>query len=130
MKRRSCMYLDEKQIAQGVADLSKENEYITETAGFVPLEVKLKQFEENGYIAQFQSGDFTSADMREAYLSPDFEITPEDEFEEIQEKLNARKSFLDSVKAAKSDGVNAEARTAEPEEKKAADAAEEVKPEE
>lgn len=27
------------------------NDYIIETAGFVPLSVKFKQFEQNGYIA-------------------------------------------------------------------------------
>lgn len=113
-------YMTEKQVAALGADLSKNNEYITETAGFVPLDVKLRRFQEAGQLMQFHNAEFTSADMREAYFSPDFEINPEDDFEEIQEKLQARQKFLAEIKAAKSNGVNepptaAEAGTVEPE---------------
>ena len=37
--------LSKKEVAALAADLSKGNNYITETAGFVPLEVKMRQFE-------------------------------------------------------------------------------------
>lgn len=112
--------MTEKQVAALGADLSKNNEYITETAGFVPLDVKLRRFQEAGQLMQFHNAEFTSADMREAYFSPDFEINPEDDFEEIQEKLQARQKFLAEIKAAKSNGVNeppeaAAAGTVEPE---------------
>lgn len=129
MKRTSCMYLSEAQVKESYSDFSENNDYIVETAGFIPLDVRFKQLEEGGLIAQYQRGDFTSADYRQAYLTPDFEITPEDDFEEIQEKLAARQKFFEEIKA-KSDGINDKAGTVEPEEKKAADAAEEVKPEE
>lgn len=76
------------------ADLKEHNEYITETAGYIPLEVKLKQFEQNGVIAQFQQSDFTSHDYREMYLNPDFDITPEDDFEEVEEKIKAKNEFI------------------------------------
>ena len=59
------------------ADLSQENDYIVETAGFVPLQVKFKRFEEQGTILQFQSSEFTASDLRQLYLSPDTEIYPE-----------------------------------------------------
>jgi len=112
--------MTEKQVAALGADLSKNNKYITETAGFVPLDVKLRRFQEAGQLMQFHNAEFTSADMREAYFSPDFEINPEDDYEEIQEKLQARQKFLADIKAAKSNGVNepptaAEAGTGEPE---------------
>lgn len=129
MKVESCMYLDNNQKKTAYANLSVNNEDITETAGFIPLDVRFKQLEEGGYIAQFQKGEFTSSDYRDAYFSPDFEITPEDEYEEIQEKLAARQKFFDEIKA-KSDGNNDLAGTDEPEEKKAANAADNVKTEE
>lgn len=111
--------LDDKDIEALGADLSKENEYITETAGFVPLEVKLKQFEQNGLLAQFQSKDFTSHDYREMYLIPDFDITPEDDLEEAQEKLKGLRAYQESYKKALSKGRNepptaAKAGTVEP----------------
>ena len=85
----------------------ENNSYITETAGFVPLEVKLKQFEENGIQMQFNTKEFTSSDYRDIYLSPDFEITPEDDYEDIQEKLKLRNEFIAELqkKKAQSDGV-------------------------
>lgn len=88
------------------ADLSENNDYITETAGFIPLEVKLKQFEQNGIIAQFQTSDFTSNDYREMYLNPDFDITPEDDFEDVEEKISARKEFIEKYRNSKSNGKN------------------------
>lgn len=96
------------------ADLKENNEYITETAGFIPLEVKLKQFEQNGMIAQFQAGDFTSNDYREMYLNPDFDISPEDDFEDVQEKLELQRQFIEKYKAAKSSGSTVEAGTEQP----------------
>lgn len=93
--------LDKKEVESLGADLSEGNEYITETAGYIPLEVKMKQFEQNGIIAQFQVSDFTSNDYRDIYLNPDFEITPEDELEDIQEKLKARNEFMNEIKKSK-----------------------------
>lgn len=96
----------ELQITEPVyAELDPElNKEIVETAGFVPLEVKFKRFEEAGIMMQYQMGEFTSSDYREMYLSEDFEITPEDDLEDIQEKLVARQVFMDELKKAKSDG--------------------------
>lgn len=95
----------------------EENKYIVETAGFVPLEVKMKQFEQNGIIAQFQQQDFTSHDLREIYLNPDFDITPEDDFEDIQDIIAARNDFINEIKSKKleSQAIEGKAGTQEPE---------------
>lgn len=125
---KNIEFLDDKQVKALAADLSEHNDYITETAGFIPLEVKFKQFEQNGLVAQFKVGDFTSNDYRDLYLNPDFEITPEDDFEDVQEKLSARNEYFNELKKAKSNGQDVKAGTEEPE-KKAADAAETAKAE-
>lgn len=109
-----------KDLEATASDFSENNEYITETAGFVPLEVKLKQFEQNGQIAQFMTSDFTSNDYRDIYLNPDFDISPEDDFEDVQVKVIARNEYIEKLKKAKSNGVNeppeaAKAGTEEPE---------------
>lgn len=75
------------------ADLSDHNEKIVETAGFIPLDVKFKRFEQNGLIAQFNTSEFTSNDFRNLYANPDFEIYPDDEFEEIEEKIAAYNDY-------------------------------------
>lgn len=98
---KSIEFLDEKQVLQLSADLSENNDYITETAGFIPLEVKMRQFEQNGLIAQFQVSDFDSNDYREMYLNPDFNITPEDDFEDVEEKIRARNEFIEQYKKTK-----------------------------
>lgn len=70
---------------------SEDNSYITETAGFVPLPVKFKRFLENGLVAQFKENDFTSSDWRTLYADdPDLDISPDDEFDEVQVKLELR----------------------------------------
>lgn len=98
--------LSETEIKALGADLKENNEYITETAGFIPLEVKLKQFETNGLIAQFMTADFDSNDYRDIYLNPDFNISPEDDFEDIQEKIAMQREYAEKIKYAKSHGKN------------------------
>lgn len=75
------------------ADISENNEVIVEDAGFIPLDVKFKRFEQAGIAMQFQTSEFTSNDMRNLYANPDFEIYPDDEFEEVQEKLAAYNAY-------------------------------------
>ncbi len=62
------------------------NPVIVETAGFVPLEVKFKRFEQAGLKAQFNASEFTSSDFRDMYLGPNTEIYPNDDLETIIEK--------------------------------------------
>lgn len=65
-------------------------ETLVETAGFVPLEVRFKQMEQNGLIAQFQLGELSPEDLRQIYLSEEFEVKPDDELEEALEKVARR----------------------------------------
>lgn len=74
----------------------KDNRVIVETAGFVPLEVRMKKFEEAGIKAQFYASEFTASDLRELYLSPNTEIYPSDDLETIEEKLALRQSLVSS----------------------------------
>lgn len=62
------------------------NEYIVETAGFVPLSVKFKQFEQNGYIAKFNVDDFDSSDYSQLYTD-DVLIGPDDDEFDIADKI-------------------------------------------
>ncbi len=82
-------------------DDANRNKYITETAGFVPLDVKLKQFEIAGYKAQLSASEFNSSDLRDVYLNPNFNITPEDDLEEIQDKLFAQQAYMQGLKKSK-----------------------------
>ena len=74
MKRFSIEVLDPKQIEALSKDVLMHNEYICETAGFEPLEVRLKRFEQQGLLRQVQRSDITSADLREMYLNPDHHL--------------------------------------------------------
>lgn len=75
------------------------DEQVTETAGFVPLEVRMKQMEQAGLLQQAMLQDVTADDLREAWLSSDFEISPDDELEEVIAKDRARREFIDTIKA-------------------------------
>lgn len=62
------------------------NEYIVETAGFIPLSVKFKQFEQNGYIAKFSADDFDSSDYKSLYQD-DVLIGPDDDDFDVADKI-------------------------------------------
>lgn len=76
-------------------------EIITETAGFEPLEVKFKRMEQAGYRAQFSESEFTSSDLRDIYLEPDFQITPDDELEDVQIKQRQMQDYVQALLRAK-----------------------------
>lgn len=65
---------------------SKGNEYIVESAGFIPLSVKFKKFEQDGYIAKFSVDDFDSSDYNNLY-SDDVLICPDDDEFDIADKI-------------------------------------------
>ena len=89
--------LSEKQIEARCSDLSENNDYICETAGFVPLEVKFKRFELAGQAAVLNASEFTSQDIRDLYLNPDFDIYPDDDLDEVQEKMNALRKHQQEI---------------------------------
>lgn len=62
------------------------NDYVIETAGFVPLSVKFKQFEQNGYIARFNVDDFDSSDYNSLYAD-DVLIGPDDDQFDVADKI-------------------------------------------
>lgn len=78
-------------------DNEEKNPLIVETAGFVPLEVKMKRFEQAGLRAQFREQDFDSQDYRDMYLNPDVQIYPSDDLEQVQEKLNLQAQIYNEI---------------------------------
>lgn len=131
MKQYELEVLDDKQKDKTFWNPNEDdNKYITETAGFVPLEVKFKRFEQAGIVAQFNESEFTSSDYRDMYLNPDFQISPEDDMEEAFEKMQAQRDFINQIAAKKKaesvEPEKVEAGTQEPkkEDKKAAQSAE------
>lgn len=87
-------------------DPQEWHEQLVETAGFVPLEVRFQRLVESGQRVQLQAQEFDSVDMRKLYLDDEFRIEPDDELEDIYEKMNARKAFMESLRAKKSESVN------------------------
>ena len=75
------------------------DEVLVDTKGFVPLDVKFKQLEEAGIKAEFNIADLDSSQIRQVFLNPDFEITPDDDLEDIQEKLYQRELFKQQLMA-------------------------------
>lgn len=79
-------------------ELKGWNDDIVETAGFIPLAVRFKQMEQAGYRARFSENEFTSRDISDMYLNhPEFDITPEDDFEEAQEKFMLRQQYIKEI---------------------------------
>ena len=92
------------------------NAYIVESAGFVPLSVKFKQFEQNGYIAKFNVDDFDSSDYNSLYQS-DVLIGPDDDEFDIADKLslfNERKYELLQKKNSKLAETNEVSQASQP----------------
>lgn len=74
-----------------------DNSYITDTAGFEPLDVKFKKFEQNGIIAQLHSSDFDSASLREMFLSDNMQVYPDDDIEDVYSKLALQRDFANRI---------------------------------
>lgn len=72
---------------------------MTETAGYLPLAVRLKQLEQQGYIAKFNREEFDSDEISELWTRPDFEILPTDELEDVQAKMALRREYLLQLKS-------------------------------
>ena len=98
MKRYAIEVLDSKQIEALSRKELAHNEYICETAGFEPLEVRLKRFEQQGLLRQVQRSEITSSDLREMYLNPDYSINIDDDPEDIIEKMGILQKHIAEVK--------------------------------
>lgn len=97
MKKYSIPLLNEKEVAALSGEL-KHNEYICETAGFEPLEVKFKRFETAGIMNMIQSKALTSEDYREMYLNEDYSVSIDDSPEDILEKMHKLNDHIAEVK--------------------------------
>lgn len=82
-----------KPSEDGWTNDKEKNLYQVETAGFIPLSVKMERFIQQGIIAQFSSSDFDSHDYQDMYLNPDCQILPGDDLEEIQQKLEMQQQI-------------------------------------
>lgn len=71
---------------------------IVETAGFIPLEVRFKKLQENGQRVILRASEFDSIDMRKMYLDDEFRVEPDDDLEEIEEKLMKRQAYINSLR--------------------------------
>lgn len=97
------------------------NEEVTETAGFVPLEVRFKQMEQAGIRARFFESEFSSKDVSDMYLNhPEFDLTPEDDIEDAMEKIALRQDWINQVKMEARKRNEEEATVAAASDKKAA----------
>lgn len=108
-------YKSEKIVENDWTTNKDTNPLIVETAGFIPLEVKFKRFEQNGIRAQFFASEFTSSDYRDMYLSPDLSINLGDDLEDVQMKFELQeqrrneilqrinKSLVDNLSEERSD---------------------------
>lgn len=65
----------------------EDNERIVETAGFVPLDIKFKRFEQAGILQMLNKQKYSVDDLRDIYFGEDSEIHPYDELEDIVSKL-------------------------------------------
>lgn len=74
------------------------NEDIVETAGFIPLEVRFRKLQENGQRVMLRASEFDSVDMRKMYLDDEFRVEPDDELEDIEEKLAKRQAYMNSLR--------------------------------
>ena len=81
------------------------NPYITETAGFIPLEVQIQKFQQSGQRARFSSDMFDSSDYYDMYMHPDVRINSNDDLETLQEKFELQSYLREQIAMQKSQGM-------------------------
>lgn len=99
MSRKEIVWEVEKHSPTPYPEIEGWDEDIVETAGFVPLEVRFKQMEQAGIRAQFFESEFSSKNVQDMYLNhPEFDLSPEDDFEDAFEKMQLRAAWIEQVK--------------------------------
>ena len=87
----------------------KDNDYLVETAGFVPLSVRFKQFTENGIVSRLRSEQFDTdlpiSELENAFQMSEFDVTDDDDIFTATEKINARKDYIAELKKRYSDAA-------------------------
>ena len=83
------------------------NEYLVETAGFVPLSVRFKQFTENGIVSRLRAEQYDTdlpvSELENAFQMSEFDINDDDDIFTATEKINARKNYIAELKKSYSD---------------------------
>lgn len=87
-----------------LSDEEKRNKVIddvvlVDTAGFIPLKVKIQKMIESGIVDNLREDDFDADIYNELYLSEDFKITSDDDLEDVQRKIIARNAYIAELKA-------------------------------
>lgn len=85
----------------------EKNDYLVETAGFVPLSVRFKQFTENGIVSRLRAEQYDTdlpiSELENAFQMSEFDINDDDDIFTATEKINARKNYIAELKKSYSD---------------------------
>lgn len=85
----------------------ENNDYLVETAGFVPLSVRFKQFTENGIVSRLRAEQYDTdlpiSELENAFQMSEFDINDDDDIFTATEKINARKEYIAELKKSYSD---------------------------
>ena len=85
----------------------KDNDYLVETAGFVPLSVRFKQFTENGIVSRLRAEQYDTdlpvSELENAFQMSEFDVNDDDDIFTATEKINARKNYIAELKKRYSD---------------------------
>lgn len=85
----------------------EKNDYLVETAGFVPLSVRFKQFTENGIVSRLRAEQYDTdlpvSELENAFQMSEFDINDDDDFFTATDKINARRSYIAELKKSYSD---------------------------
>ena len=85
----------------------KDNDYLVETAGFVPLSVRFKQFTENGIVSRLRAEQYDTdlpiSELENAFQMSEFDVNDDDDIFTATEKITARKNYIAELKKRYSD---------------------------
>ncbi len=85
----------------------ENNDYLVETAGFVPLSVRFKQFTENGIISRLRAEQYDTdlpiSELENAFQMSEFDINDDDDIFTATEKITARNNYIAKLKKSYSD---------------------------
>ncbi len=85
----------------------ENNDYLVETAGFVPLSVRFKQFTENGIVSRLRAEQYDTdlpiSELENAFQMSEFDVNDDDDIFTATEKINARKNYIAELKKSYSD---------------------------
>lgn len=85
----------------------ENNDYLVETAGFVPISVRFKQFIENGIVSRLRSEQYDTdlpiSELENAFQLSEFDVNDDDDIFTATEKITARKNYIAELKKSYSD---------------------------